>query len=194
MWAHVFLPARRGIVDSPPSILKRVAIGDPAAVRDCIERYGALVWSIARRLSPTQSEAEDAVQDVFVDLWRSASRFDETISSEAAFIAVIARRRLLDRRRARARRPDAEPLSETPLVSNAQSAEICAEAGLAQKALAQLRPEQRTVLLLSACQGLSHDEIATQTGLPLGTVKAHARRGLLRIRELLGGPAAVEAR
>ena len=65
--------------------------------------------------------------------------------------------------------------------------ELAAEAGLAAKALAQLRPEQRRVLLLATYHGLSHEEIAVQTGMPLGTVKAHARRGLLRIREMLAG-------
>ncbi len=181
--------------NEPQPLLHRVATGDPLAVRACIERFGRLVWSIARRFSLTHAEAEDAVQDVFVDLWRSASRYDASLSSEAAFVAVIARRRLLDRRRQRVRRLDTEPLAENPLAASGQSAEICGEAVLAAKALAQLRPEQRTVLLLSACQGLSHDEIAAHTGLPLGTVKAHARRGLIRVRELLGGiTAGVEAR
>ncbi|HVY47788.1 MAG TPA: sigma-70 family RNA polymerase sigma factor [Minicystis sp.] len=180
-------------------LLGRVAAGDPAAVRACIARYGGLVLSIARRLSPSRAEAEDAAQEIFVDLWRSASRFDASISSETTFVAVIARRRLLDRRRRRARRPETEPLSETPLAKGGggtepSQIEACGEAVLAAKALAQLRPEQRHVLLLSTCQGMSHDEIATETGLPLGTVKAHARRGLLRVRELLGGAAALEAR
>ena len=173
-----------------PPLLHRVATGDPASVRECIDRFGGLVWSIARRLSPSPAEAEDAVQDIFVDLWRSAARFDPRISSDTAFVAVIARRRLLDRRRRRQRRPDTEPFPDVqvgPELAAHASQELCGEAALAAKALAQLRPEQRQVLLLSACHGLSHDEIATLTGMPLGTVKAHARRGLLRVRELLDG-------
>ena len=61
-----------------------------------------------------------------------------------------------------------------------------AEAALAARALDQLRPEQRQVLILTACHGLSHEEVATSSGMPLGTVKAHARRGLIRVREALG--------
>lgn len=177
------------------ALLPNVAAGDPEAVRACIDRYGGLVWSLARRLSPSPTEAEDAVQEIFVDLWRSAARFDPRVASETAFVATVARRRLIDRRRRRMRRPETESLHDAPSGSvGAESVELCSEAFLAQRALAQLRPEQRTVLLLSTCQGLSHEEIASSTGMPLGTVKAHARRGLLRVREILdGAPAAQPA-
>jgi RNA polymerase sigma-70 factor (ECF subfamily) len=165
-----------------------VTSGDPAAVRECIARYGGLIWSLARRFSPSPTDAEDAVQEIFLDVWRSADRFDPTASSEVAFVAMIARRRLIDRRRQRRRRPDTEPLPEGPSTHAGPEyaqMELCGEAVIAGKALAQLRPEQREVLILSAYHGLSHEEIAAATGMPLGTVKAHARRGLLRVRELL---------
>ena len=172
------------------SVLARVAIGDPSAVKDCLQRFGGLVWSLARRLSPGASDAEDAVQEIFVDLWKSAGKFDPAAGSEATFVAMIARRRLIDRLRARTRRKedqlrdtqDFDDPSEDP---RAPRGELAAEAGLAAKALAQLRPEQRQVLMLAAYHGLSHEEIAARTGMPLGTVKAHARRGLLRVREVL---------
>jgi RNA polymerase sigma-70 factor (ECF subfamily) len=180
---------------TPPPLLPRVAAGEALAVRECLARYGGLVWSLARRHSANQAEAEDAVQEIFFDLWRSAARFDPRQGSEATFVAVIARRRLLDRQRRRQRRREdptlAEAMAET--ANPAPSPENSAEAVLATRALAQLRPEQRQVLLLATCHGLSHEEIATATGMPLGTVKAHARRGLLRVREVLGaarGPTA----
>ncbi len=164
-------------------------------MRECIDRYGGLVWSLARRQS-TPSEAEDAVQEVFLDLWKSAARFDPGLSSEVAFVAMIARRRLIDRRRRRQRSPQVESLADGPTPAEPTSlgqAETSLEASRAATALAQLRPEQRTVLVLSACHGLSHEEIARTVNMPLGTVKAHARRGLLRVRELLGGAAPVLA-
>ena len=184
---------------SPPPLLHAVAAGDPSAVRTCIERWGGLVWSIARRFSPSTTEAEDAVQEIFVDLWRSASRFDPSIASETAFVAMIARRRLLDRRRRSQRRPDTEPMPESRGAlagAEHQQMEMCGEAAMAQKVLAQLRPEQRSVLIMATYQGLSHEEIASATGMPLGTVKAHARRGLIRVRELLDGapPSTMEGR
>jgi RNA polymerase sigma-70 factor (ECF subfamily) len=144
------------------------------------------VWSLARRATAGQEDAEDAVQEIFLDLWRSAERYDPTVGSEATFIATIARRRLIDRRRSRQRRPETDPLSERMEVAAATPApELGAEAAIAARALEQLRPEQRQVLILTACHGLSHEEVATSTGMPLGTVKAHARRGLIRVREAL---------
>ncbi|HUS32685.1 MAG TPA: sigma-70 family RNA polymerase sigma factor [Kofleriaceae bacterium] len=168
------------------SLLARVAAGDASAVRECIAQYGGLVWSIARRFE--LADAEDAVQEIFLDLWKSAARFDPKIASEAAFIAMIARRRLIDRRRTRRRRPSTEQLPEVPThADEASLPDTCAEAKQAARALDQLRPEQRQVLVLSTCHGMSHGEIAAETGMPLGTVKAHARRGLLSIRAALLG-------
>src|ERR1041385_2281154 len=98
------------------ALLARVAGGDPRAVRDCIARYGGLVWSIARRFEA--ADAEDAVQEIFLDLWKSAARFDGRIASEAAFVAMIARRRLIDRKRTRGRRPTIQPVTELPVVAD----------------------------------------------------------------------------
>lgn len=186
---HPFSQSPTAAPPGEPTLLARVAAGDAEAVRECLARYGNLVWSIARRFEP--AEAEDAVQEVFLDLWKSAARFDPQIASEPAFVTMIARRRLIDRRRSRGRRP---PLAATdvsaaelPLVDPGNRPDTCAEANQAARALAALRPEQRQVLVLATCHGLSHGEIASQTGMPLGTVKAHARRGLLSIRAALSG-------
>lgn len=168
----------------PTPLLPRVARGDPSAVRECLQRYGALVFSMARRIVP--GEVEDAVQEAFVDLWKSAPRFDAALGSEPVFVAMIARRRLIDRRRRSRARPDvAVTLPNLP--DPAMSPERGAEAAIAAQALRTLRPEQQRVLLLFMVHGLSHEEISEQTGMPLGTVKTHARRGLSRIRSLLLG-------
>lgn len=176
--------------DSVEPVLPRVARGEFQALQECLNRYGRLVWSLSRRYAP--ADAEDAVQEIFVDLWKSAVRFDPAVASEAAFIAMISRRRLIDRARSAKRRPEvgravADAVPER--VDEGASPERCAEAAQAVRALDALRPEQREVLLLSACQGLSHDEIAEKIGMPLGTVKAHVRRGLLRVRAALLGDA-----
>lgn len=176
------------------SLLGRVASGDPAAIRECLARYGGLVWSIARRMSKGQADAEDATQEIFVDLWKSASRFDPSVASEATFIATIARRRLIDRRRREARRTDTEQLPDaSTLIADAANLtafqEISADVSLAAKALSELRVEERNAVILSAYYGLSHEEIASTTGMALGTVKTHARRGLIRVREILSAAA-----
>jgi RNA polymerase sigma-70 factor (ECF subfamily) len=170
-------------------LLPRIAEGDRNAIRECIARYGGLVWSLARRAA--HNDAEDAVQEIFLDLWKSAARFDESAGSEITFVAMIARRRLVDRRRQSQRRPETESLGDSSsearaVLSTSAAPEMGAEAALAARALDQLKPEQRQVLILTTCHGLSHEEVATSTGMPLGTVKAHARRGLIRVREALG--------
>ncbi|RYE91360.1 MAG: sigma-70 family RNA polymerase sigma factor [Myxococcales bacterium] len=174
-----------GVALAPRPLLHRVASGEPGAVADCVTCYGAVVWSLARRLSP--DDADDAVQEIFIDLWRSAGRFDPGLQSEVSFVAMIARRRLIDRRRQRQRRPAPDSLDGLDPAAPGTPSEDRAEAAIALRALDTLRPEQREVLVMSAVQGLSHEEIAQQKQLPLGTVKAHARRALLRVRALLLG-------
>lgn len=158
-------------------------------MRECIDRYGGLVWSLARRFSSSDSDAEDAVQDIFLNVWRSAGRFDPTLASEATFVAMIARRRLIDRNRSRARQIQPEVIQDQVGSAPSQSAaaEVSEEAGKAATALERLSAEQQKVLRLSIYRGLSHEQISQATGLPLGTVKTHIRRGLIRVRELLEG-------
>jgi len=168
-------------------LLHRIAQGDEAAVRECLSQFGGLVWTLARRMCATAAEAEDAVQEIFIDVWKSAERFDPGIASETAFVATIARRRLIDRRRRSGRAPASQPLNgvEEPTANADDRVEVCDEAERAAEALKQLRPEQRNVLRLAIYEGLTHQEIAEKTGLALGTVKTHARRGLIRVREML---------
>jgi RNA polymerase sigma-70 factor (ECF subfamily) len=171
------------------SVLARVAQGDARAVHECIDQFGSLIWSIARRLTRTRADAEDAVQEIFTDVWRSAGRFDPAQGSEKVFVATIARRRLIDRmRRAshQARTESTDDIDALVWADPGNSAEMCAEASAAARAVMQLRPEQRQVLELGILQGLSHSEIADVLQMPLGTVKTMMRRGLIQVRELMG--------
>jgi RNA polymerase sigma-70 factor (ECF subfamily) len=178
----------------PQGVLARASQGDDAAVRECMSRFGPIVWGLARRMSPSRSDAEDAVQEIFLDLWTHGSRYDAERASEEAFVAVVARRRLIDRHRRVQRRPATDSIhaavehrGELQEASHDGGVETAAEAALAVEAMKGLRPEQREILRLSVAEGLTQEEIAAHTGMPLGTVKAHARRGLIRIRKLLLG-------
>ena len=171
------------------AILKRIAAGDKTAVQDCLDSYGGLVWSLARRMSPNTNEAEDAVQEIFIDVWKNAARFDESQSSETTFVAMIARRRLIDRLRKIGRQPNVDSLEDVlaePSGGKDNNLQLCVEAKEAAAAMKNLRPEQRQILHLSIVQGFSHQEIAETLKMPLGTVKTHARRGLIHVREVLG--------
>jgi RNA polymerase sigma-70 factor (ECF subfamily) len=155
-------------------------------------RYGALVWSIARRLSPTSADAEDATQEVFLDLWRSAGRFDPERGSEQMFVTMIARRRLIDRLRSMRPRIEHEIpgldewTRQLPEEGRADRADRAADASIARAVLETLPPEQQRVIDLSIVYGLSHNEISTRIGMPLGTVKTLVRRGLIKVRQSLG--------
>jgi len=169
-------------------LLHRVSTGDSGAVQELIARYGGLVWSLARRLGLPDSETEDAVHEVFTELWRNGARYDPNIASETAFVATIARRRLIDRRRKLGRQPIKQQISENVVGENQEpeKPDLGEDAARAAKAFETLTAEQQRVLRLSVYEGLSHELIARSTGLPLGTVKTHARRGLIKLRELLG--------
>ncbi len=170
------------------SLLQRIASGDPVAVRECIEEFGALVWSLARRFSRTPSDAEDATQEIFLDIWRSAGRFDASQGSVKVFIAMIARRRLIDRLRKTKSEPPMDPvevLDEMCWAEPGNTAEVSSEAEHAVRALAELRPEQRQVLELGLLHGLTQSEIAARLNMPLGTVKSFMRRGLIKVRAFM---------
>lgn len=174
-------------------LLHQVAEGDPSAVRALIDRYGGLVYSLARRLCLDASETEDAVQEVFVALWQNAGRFDPRLGAEETFVSMVARRRLIDRRRRAQRRQqgqvDVDPQVFAATPPAAPQAQASEESQRVMALLATLRPEQQTCLRLSVCEGKSHEHIARITGLPLGTVKTHVRRGLIALRDALNAPA-----
>jgi RNA polymerase sigma factor (sigma-70 family) len=173
----------------PEHLLHQVAEGNPQAVRELLNRYGGLVYALARRFSLDQSEVDDAVQDVFTALWQNAGRFDPRIAGEDTFVAMVARRRLIDRRRRALRRNQGRVDADTALTPD-HSSQGSAGGGGAEESqrvlslMGTLRPEQQTCLRLSI-DGKSHEQIARITGLPLGTVKTHVRRGLIALRDAL---------
>jgi RNA polymerase sigma-70 factor (ECF subfamily) len=174
------------------SLLQRIASGDRAAASECIDAYSGLVWSLARRRLVNEADAEEAVQDIFMQLWRQAGRFDPSRGEEVTFVSVLARRRLVDRLRRQGRRPATTPLDEAELQLGEDGCEVLersADVRRVRAILDTLEPKQREIIHLSSWLGLSHGAIAERTGLPLGTVKSHLRRGLMKVREQL-----VEAR
>lgn len=171
------------------SLLERIASGDRKAVALCIERYSGLVWSLARRFIPNEADAEEAVQDVFIELWANAKRFDAEKAGEATFVSLVARRRLIDRARREQRAPDSQPLADVEHLLSRDghiAIEASAESRRVMKVIEAMNPEQKQVVRMSTWLGMTHQAIADQTNLPLGTVKSHLRRGLSRIREQLG--------
>lgn len=179
-------PVRKRMTET---LLPQIAAGNAGAVETFLRRHSNMVWGLARRFCRSAEDAEDATQEIFVEVWKSADRYDADYGSEVTFLMTIARRRLIDRARRQGRRPATELLEDAgtlPAAAVVDQVELQDEVHRAQQALQQLRPEQREVLDLAIGQGRTHQEIAAAIGIPLGTVKSHARRGLMRLREMLG--------
>jgi RNA polymerase sigma factor (sigma-70 family) len=173
--------ASDGATASVVPLLPRVASGDSLAVRECLRRYGGLVGSLARRFLKTPADVEEACQDIFVAVWKNAGMFDPVRGSEATFVAMIARRRLIDRLRSRGVQPE---LSASDLTVSADTLERYVDARAAVAGLEQCSEGQRQVILL-ASHGLTHPEIADELSLPLGTVKSHYARGIDLVKRAL---------
>jgi len=170
------------------SILQRIAAGDQAAVGECMDQYGDLIWSLARRYLGMDADAEDAVQEIFIELWTNAHRFNPDAGTEVTFVSTITRRRMIDRLRKKGRAPGLSNLDDTPeaaLAEKGDAASESAEIENVEGVLGEMEPKHRQILQLSIYEGYSHSEIAAQLDMPLGTVKTKVRRGLIHIREQL---------
>jgi RNA polymerase sigma-70 factor (ECF subfamily) len=172
-----------------PTILQRVATGDESAVEDCLQRYGGLVWSLASRWLNNTADAEDAAQEIFVEIWKNAKSYDPCQAAESTFVTLIARRRLIDRIRRNSSAVDTLSISakefELPAEVTIEPVELADEANKALACVRRLSTEQRQVIELSIYRGFSHSHIAERLTMPLGTVKSFARRALLQLRECM---------
>jgi RNA polymerase sigma-70 factor (ECF subfamily) len=172
-------------LETMASLGTRLAQGDSRAVEDCYEALGPRVLSYLRRLVP-YDEAEDVLQRVFFEVWRSRDRFDPSRSLEA-WVFAIARKRAIDH----LRRPRhvTVPIELVRDLADGDGREVedrLVWAREVRRSLGQLPAEQRQVLELAYFGGRTQVEIAEQLGLPLGTVKARMFRGLRRMGHAMG--------
>jgi RNA polymerase sigma factor (sigma-70 family) len=159
----------------------RLRDGDPSALEELYRRDAGWVFAIALRALRSHHDAEDVCQQVFVDVWRGRTGYDPRRGTPDAWIAGITHRRVLDRLRLRTRQARADGAAGPERVGTDTATEVVA--GLAvETELAALPPDQQEVVRLAVVEQATHSEIAARTGLPLGTVKSHARRGLARLR------------
>lgn len=173
------------------TILQRISSGDEHAVAACVDEYGDLVWRLASRyLDRAKTDIEDAVQEVFVELWQHAGRFDPVKGSEPAFVATLAHRRLIDyQRRLKSRpNPGGDTLTDTVRSEVPASLQVEVKQIDAKRAAAEfdrLPDEERNALWMSIFGGMTQQQIALATSTPLGTIKTRMRRGLLRLNSAL---------
>lgn len=160
----------------------RFGSDDPAVLRAAFDTCGGAVYGYGRRMLPSNEDAEDLVQQVFVTAWRQRHRYDPSRASLLSWLLGIARHKAIDRLRKLDR--ERRLVVDKPDDAGDEAAHT-ADRLLVTEALAWLRPEQQQVLELAFYDDLTHQQIADKLGMPLGTVKSHARRGLQRLRRFL---------
>jgi RNA polymerase sigma factor (sigma-70 family) len=160
----------------------RFGSDDPAVLRAAFDICGGSVLAYGRRLLPSNEDAEDLVQQVFVTAWRQRRRYDPERASLLSWLLGIARYRAIDRLR-RIEREQRTIVEDRSRVID--EAARTADRLLVAEALSWLRPEQQMVLELAFYDDLTHQQISDKLGMPLGTVKSHVRRGMQRLRRFL---------
>jgi RNA polymerase sigma factor (sigma-70 family) len=180
--------ARRRMRDlSDEQLLEAIASGDERALGDLYDRFGRVAYGVALRVLRDRALAEDAVQEAFLAIWRSAERYRLERAKPSTWILTLVHRRAVDLVRREDRRR-AEALDESP---EAAGGEVPEEAHLrerrttVQAALRELPDDQREALELAYYGGYTQSELADRLGVPLGTVKSRMFAGLNRLRELV---------
>jgi RNA polymerase sigma-70 factor (ECF subfamily) len=169
-------------------LMHRVAAGEEDAIAELYDRFGSLVYKVARQFLPSQGEAEDAVQEVFVRLWQTADRYDPRRAKLVTWVMLISRRHLIDRIRRSSIRPPATSFEKEiagPITESEPSRQSSLDersAKLRQR-IAELPELQRIVIERAYLQGFTLREVSEQLGAPLGTIKSALSRGLERLRE-----------
>jgi RNA polymerase sigma-70 factor (ECF subfamily) len=173
-------------------VLERMAAGDGGALRELYDRHARSVYSLAVRILRSQPDAEDLVQEVFVQAWRLAGRYDTSRGTVAGWLLMQAKSRAIDRLRGRRSRPEGVVVDPSVVDAAADASEgadaqlvRAQEAERVRRALDDLPLLQRTAVELAYYEGLTHTEIAERLEQPLGTVKTRIRQGLLRLRDAL---------
>ena len=165
------------------SLVSAIRNGDEQAMEKLYDRYSSIVYSVALRVLGDTGAAEDILQDVFLQVWRSPALFDSSRGNLGAWLAVVARNRAIDGLRKRRPEMDIEEVVVSVEPDMARDAERNRAIEKVRGVLGQMPNPQRSALEMAYFEGLSHSEIAAKTGEPLGTVKTRIRNGLLALRK-----------
>lgn len=178
------------IHDADFELMQRVSLDDEAAISALYDRFGPLVYRLAYQAMPTRADAEDAVQEIFVRLWRTAGRYDPKRAALVTWVMLLSRRILVDRMRRAQARIKTSTMSEA-VVSQAGAPEIASGHAIEtderfatlMKRIDQLPELQKTVVLRSYLGGQTLRQIGQELNKPIGTIKSALSRALVRLRE-----------
>jgi RNA polymerase sigma-70 factor (ECF subfamily) len=171
------------------ALVERIMAGEEDALSALYDRYAGMLYAMLVRILKDTSAAEEVLQDLFLQLWRGASRFDASRGSLPAWLLVIGRNRALSRLRRRERREILEDPEEFSLEAVPSAGDLEDEAWRMQlmqrlrSAMATLPPEQKEALELAYFEGMTQTEIAARTGSPLGTVKSRVRAAMQSLKQ-----------
>lgn len=177
-----------------PELLARIARRDRTAFEELYTRYSNILYATALKFLKDDADAQDVVQDVFIQIWDKAKLYDPAKGKPLTWALTLTRNRSIDRIRAIQRRTrlregfeKESTVDESVAIREALSEVDASERGqVLRNAVERLSPQQRQVIELAFFRGLTQSEIAGQLGEPLGTIKARARRGLMKLKELVG--------
>jgi RNA polymerase sigma-70 factor (ECF subfamily) len=194
LWPRIFPLHPEPAQENDVELLKAIAARDEVALAQLYDRYDRILFGLLMRILNNREEAEDVLQEVFLQVWRKVADFDETRGRPFTWLVTLARSRGIDRLRtlaARERVAEAGAREVTEEVSDAATDAFKSEQrGLVSDALAKLPDEQKRPIMLAYFDGLTQSEIAARLDAPLGTVKTRMRTGMIRLRELLAGQGA----
>ena len=167
------------------ALVSAIRAGDQNAMAALYDRYSPVVYSVALRVLGDTGAAEDVQQDVFMQLWRNPGAFDASRGNLGAWLAVITRNRAIDTLRKRRPQDDLEDVVLSVVPDLAADADRSRIATKIRELLGAMPPAQRSALEMAYYEGLTHTEIASKTGEPLGTIKTRIRAGLIALRKAL---------
>ena len=174
------------LVTSDSELIQRAATGDRSAFEDLYHRYARPVFGLALRRLGDRGRAEDAVQETFASIWRSAASYRPDRGPGAPWLYAVARNAIVDRARARTEVPSDIPDEATTDAGPSDRVEQGWVAWRVHRALEELPEREREVLALAYWSGLSQSEVAEFLGIPLGTVKTRTRAALAKLADILG--------
>lgn len=174
-------------------LLRRIGLGDRDALGEFYDRCSTLLYSVALRILNNETEAEDLMQDVFIQIWEKATLFDPSRGKPLTWAISLTRNRAIDRLRSLQRRGrlreelEKEAAAAGPVnVSDARDELLASEnSRIVREAILQLSDQQRQAIEMAYFSGLTQNEIAEKLDEPLGTIKARIRRGMLKLKEIL---------
>jgi len=172
-------------------LLARVAMGDQAAFAQLYDNMAPRVLGLVKRLLRDHSQSEEVTQEIFLEIWQNATRYDSSKGGASGWILTMTHRRAVDRVRASQASRDRDVKIgirdyESDYDNVSETVQVRIEHERVEKAMSRLTELQRQAVTLAYYGGLSHSEVAAKLSVPIGTVKTRLRDGMIRLRDELG--------